>query len=228
MTITVVKDKGVTVVTMATDSESMLPPLCQILKDLCCSLMCSVYKGLMQTNMTAALGTIQIMVGLFNIGLGPGRVYMSSWDLTSMGAAYWLGGVFIVAGIVSLVADRFPFLCLVRFAVFVNIVGSIFAFIGFVLYTVDLAAVPDTKMCTWRSYLPDTYTNNCGYVMYYLQLTVMDITMIVLAVLQLCVCIRLAVLGFKAVVNRKKEEFRNDVEDQQPQLKEVLLTIPGA
>lgn len=33
------------------------------------------------------------MVGLFNIGLGPGRPYMQPDSLTFTGAAYWLGGV---------------------------------------------------------------------------------------------------------------------------------------
>lgn len=39
------------------------------------------------------LQTIQIMVGVFNIGLGPGRTSTSPGDLTSLGAAYWLGAV---------------------------------------------------------------------------------------------------------------------------------------
>lgn len=33
------------------------------------------------------------MVGVFNMGLGPGRTSSGSGDLTSLGAAYWLGAV---------------------------------------------------------------------------------------------------------------------------------------
>lgn len=33
------------------------------------------------------------MVGVFNIGLGPGRTSTGPGDLTSLGAAYWLGAV---------------------------------------------------------------------------------------------------------------------------------------
>lgn len=33
------------------------------------------------------------MVGLFNIGLGPGRTSTNPGDLASLGAAYWLGAV---------------------------------------------------------------------------------------------------------------------------------------
>uniref|UniRef100_A0A8C9YMP5 Uncharacterized protein n=1 Tax=Sander lucioperca TaxID=283035 RepID=A0A8C9YMP5_SANLU len=166
MTIASFKDKGVTVVTVAADSKSMLPPLCQILKSLCYSPMCCsaiffLHRLLQQSTVsTIDLFTIQIMVGLFNIGLVPGRTYMYPKDLTSLGVAYWLGAVHIYL------------------------------------------------FCSTRL------------------LTTMDITMIVLAVLQLCVCISFAVLGIKAVVNRQKEE--GDVEDQQQQLNAVLLTNPCA
>ncbi|TDH11409.1 hypothetical protein EPR50_G00060590 [Perca flavescens] len=227
MTIASFKDKGVTVAAVTADSKSMLPPLCQILKSLCYSPMCcSVYKGLIQTNVTAALGTIQIMVGLFNIGLVPGRTYMYPKDLTSPGVAYWLGAVFIIAGIMSILAGRFSSICLVGFAVFVNIVGLIFAIVGIALNAKDLADAPAIRMCDL--YIGRSYYGECENVAYYVQrlLTTMDITMIVLAVLQLCVCISFAVLGINAVVNRQKEE--GDVDDQQQQLNAVLLTNPCA
>lgn len=59
MTVTVAKDKKVTVVNMKSDSKSVFPPLCQILGALWYSpVCCTVHKGLMQTNsdVTAALG----------------------------------------------------------------------------------------------------------------------------------------------------------------------------
>lgn len=37
--------------------------------------------------------TIQILIGLFNIGLGPGRTNMQPDNLPYLGAAYWLGAV---------------------------------------------------------------------------------------------------------------------------------------
>lgn len=39
------------------------------------------------------LQTVQILVGLFNIGLGPGRTSTRPGDFSSLGAAYWLGAV---------------------------------------------------------------------------------------------------------------------------------------
>nr|XP_040020338.1 uncharacterized protein LOC120810120 [Gasterosteus aculeatus aculeatus] len=201
----------------------MLPPLCRILKTLCCS----GSTGLMERDVTAALGTMQVMVGLFNIGLGPGRPYMQPDSLTFTGAAYWLGGVFSVAGIMSILAGRFPSLYLVGFAVLVNIVGSISAVVGIVQSSVDLAAAPAAGMCD--GYTAELHNDNCIYVAQYFQrlLTGLDVTLIVLAVLHLCVSISFAVLGIKALVNRETEEVDKDDEDQHL-MKEALLTNPAA
>ncbi|XP_075962900.1 high affinity immunoglobulin epsilon receptor subunit beta-like isoform X1 [Anarhichas minor] len=230
MSVTVVRDKEVTVFTVVTDSKSMLPPLCQILKTLCCSPMWSSgYKVLMQSNAISALGTIQIMVGLFNIGLGPGRTSLHPEDFAHLGAAYWLGGVFIVAGIVSLLANRFPSPCLVGFAVLVNIVGSIFAIVGIVLYVTDIKDVSAARFCD--GFNAHRSGDNCKYVQYFFQrlMTAMDITMIILTVLQLCVCVNFTVLGIKALFNmRKEEQGGRDDDIYQPVLKEVLMTSPGA
>ncbi|XP_068426231.1 high affinity immunoglobulin epsilon receptor subunit beta-like isoform X2 [Clinocottus analis] len=228
MSVTVVNDKGVTVITVATDSKSMLPPLCQILKALCSSLTCSSgSKVLMQTNTTSALGTILIMVGLFNIGLGPGRTSFHPDDFSHLGAAYWLGGMFILAGILSLLANQFPCPCFVGFAVLVNIIGSIFAIIGVVLYAMEIEDVFNFKICDDNAY---SSVDNCKYMEYYFQrlLTTMDITMIVLTVLSLCVCITFTVLGTYALFNLRKQEGGRDEEIYQPLLKEVLMTSPGA
>lgn len=229
MTVTVVRDKGVTVVTMATDRTSMLPPLCQILKTLCYSPMCcSPNKGLMQSDTVSVLGTIQIMVGLFNIGLGPGRISLHPGDFAHLGVAYWLGGLFIAAGIVSLLADRLPSRCLVGFAVLMNIVGAIAATVGVVMYGIDVEDVSSVSLCDEpQGRLSDS---NCRFVQYYLKrlLTAMDMSMIVLVILQLLTCINIAVLGIKALINPRKEEGGRDDETHQPALKEVLMTSPGA
>nr|XP_033497602.1 uncharacterized protein LOC117266483 isoform X1 [Epinephelus lanceolatus] len=234
MSVTVVKDKRVTMVTVAADEKIILPPLCQILKTLCYSpICCSVHKGLMQTSVAAALGvrdynTIQIMVGLFNIGLGPGQTVLHFEDLTSLAAAYWLGGVFIIVGIMTIVAGQFSSLFLVGFAVLLNIVGSVFAIIAIVLYARDIADTSVYSMCDGHWHSARSYDDNCRDVALIAQylLGARDITMIVMAVLLLCVSITFAALGIKALVNREEEE--GDVEDQQPQMKEVLLPSPGA
>ncbi|XP_037640277.1 uncharacterized protein LOC119496788 [Sebastes umbrosus] len=231
-----------TVITVPVDSKGIFPSLWQILKALlcpggrpcrpcCCCSSEYQYQRLTQSSVTTtALGTLQIMVGLFNIGLGPGRTSTSPGDLTSLGAAYWLGAVFIVTGIMSILAGQFPSSCLVGFTVFMNIAGAIFAITGIVLYVVDLRNVSLLWMCERSGNNTDLYGDKCRNVALSAQnlLTHMDTTLIAMAVLQLFVNVGLAVLCIKALVNRKKKEGGDDVEDQQPQLKEeVLLTSPG-
>lgn len=222
MSITVVKETAAAVITVVTEAKSMLPPLCQILKALCYSpACCSVNRGLMQSPVIGAFGAVQIMVGLFNIGLGPGRTSMHPEDFSDLKAAYWLGAVYIIAGCVSVCADRFPSRCLVVFAVFVNIVSSIMAIVGIVLYAIDLGEASLSQLC-------DQNYDNCREVAYYAQrlLTGMDVTLIVLTVLQLWVCISFIVLGIRALLNKEKGDA--DSENYQPLLKEVLMTSPGA
>ncbi|XP_040901125.1 high affinity immunoglobulin epsilon receptor subunit beta-like [Toxotes jaculatrix] len=213
----------------------MFPPLRQIVRDLSYSsvspVCCSVYQGQMQTSVTVTLGTIQIMVGLFNIGLGPGRSSTQPGDFTSLGAAYWLGAVFIVTGIMSILAGQFPSSCLVGFTVFMNIAGAIFAITGIVLYAIDLKDASLLWICDRSTISVDQYEDNCRNVALFAQnlLRSMDITMIVFTVLQLCVSVQFAILGIKALTSEmKKEEGDKDVEDQQPKFKERLLTGPDA
>ncbi|XP_033495855.1 membrane-spanning 4-domains subfamily A member 4A-like isoform X1 [Epinephelus lanceolatus] len=232
MSFTVVKNKGVTVITVAADEKSMLPPLCQIMKSLCYSpICCSVNRGMIQTSVAVALGTIQVMVGLFNIGLGPGRTSLHPDDFAHLGAAYWLGGVFILAGIMSILAGRFPSRCLVISSVVINIIGSLITIAGVVLYAIDIFDVTGANMCDWERYKSREDNDNCTSVMHFFQhiVVAMDITMIVLTVLQLCVSINMTLLGIKGVCTLRKgtQGGRADEVDQ-PLLKEVLMTSPGA
>ncbi|XP_034029429.1 uncharacterized protein LOC117513293 [Thalassophryne amazonica] len=226
----VTKDAALTIYTVTADSKNMLPPLCQLLKALCCSAeCCSRCLRFTQPCVTAALGTIQIMFGLFNIGLGPGRTSLRSGDFASLGAAYWLGSVYIVTGILSLLAGQCPTVCLVGFTVFMNISGAIFAITGIALYAIDLGDASVLWMCSLLKYSGDYNSDNCANVAFLVQslLTSMDATLIILAVLQLCVNISLAVLGIKALI-KKDGEVGKYPENQQTQLKEVIMTSPGA
>ncbi|CAK6958947.1 membrane-spanning 4-domains subfamily A member 4A-like [Scomber scombrus] len=207
----------------------MFPPLYQIPKALCRHAEhCSVYERLMTTDVTTAFGTLQIMVGLFNIGLGPGRISLQPGDLTNLGAAYWLGAVFIVTGIMTMLAGQFPSSCLVGFTVFMNICGAIFAITAIVLYAIDLSNSSFLWLCDLTRYNVDPYQENCRNVALFAQslLRSMDITLIAVAVLQLCVNIRFSVLGIKALCE-KEEEGGRYVEDHQAELKDVPLISPG-
>lgn len=172
----------------------------------------------MWSSVVGALGTVQIMVGVFNIGLGPERA--ETYPI-------WLGVLFITAGVISLLADRFPFRCLMGFSVFVNIVGSILSIVAIVLYALHLARFTVIGMC---GTLDDRNTKNCLFLASLAKrlLRGVDISMIVMSVLQLCVCISLTVLGIKALCCRGKEEDVVNVEIQQPLFKNGHMTSPGA
>ncbi|XP_043974260.1 uncharacterized protein LOC122831823 isoform X2 [Gambusia affinis] len=160
MSVSVDANTGVTAVTIATDNRSKLAQRRQIVRALPCGP--SWRSGSKGSSVVGALGIVQIMVGVFNVVLGPERAETFP---------YWLGVPFIAAGVLSLLADRFPFRCL--------------------------------KL-----------------------LRGVDITMIVMSVLQLCVCISLAVLGNKAFYYRWK--YVKDVLIQQPLFEDGHMTSPGA
>lgn len=228
MSVTAVKDKGVAVVTVASDDKSVLPLLCQILKWLCHqSPCCSKSKGLMQSPAVSALTNIQILVGLFNIGLGAGRQQYD--DLAYEGAAYWLGGLYIAVGVLTLLADRFPFVVVVFLAAIVNIIGSLVAIVGIALYAKDLEEAPlVSQVCRWGNQdAPEHLNDNCMFVAQVVQrmLTAIDITMIILAVLQMCVCISLAVLAVKALISPQTDEVDGDVEIYQPLTKNLKTSL---
>ncbi|KAE8289177.1 hypothetical protein D5F01_LYC13057 [Larimichthys crocea] len=205
------KSKGVTVITVAPDSESMLPPL-------------NCPRGC--CNVVSSLGTLQIMVGLFNIGLGPGRTSFHPEDFANLEAAYWLGGVFILTGIITVLVSCCPYYVMVGFAVFMNLIASIIGVLGIVLYAMDLQAASFVWLCNNKS-----SSDNCIYVAYYLErlTTGMDITMIVMTGFQLFASVTFTVLGFQTLCCRmKNEQGDEDAEIHKPLLKEVLMTSPGA
>ncbi|XP_072249497.1 uncharacterized protein [Leuresthes tenuis] len=229
----------------------MFPPLHWILKSVCCSPSSgSVHRRQVLTCVTAALGTVQIMVGLLNIGLGPGRTSTHPGDFTSLGAAYWLGTVFIVTGIMSILAGQFPSSCLMGFSVFMNIACAILAITGIVLYVIDLGDASLLWICDRGLYNAAVYDDSCRNVARFAQslLTSMDNTLIVLAVLLLFVCIRFAVLGIRFLIGGMNEEEVGstmtmhkqfvmrckahigdmDEEEELEQFKDVFLISPGA
>ncbi|XP_017164881.1 uncharacterized protein LOC103477562 [Poecilia reticulata] len=214
MSVSVDADDGGTVVTIATDNRSTLAQWRQVVRTRSCGPSWrSAPKG---SSVVGALGTVQVMVGVFNVGLGPERVETFP---------YWLGVPFIAAGVLSLLADRFPLRCLTGFSVFLNIAGSILSVVAIVLYAVHLSSFTVIGMC---GILDETNSKNCIFLANLAQklLRGVDITMIVMSVLQLCVCLSLAVLGNKAFYYRRKDV--KDVLIQQPLVKVGHMTSPGA
>ncbi|XP_056142251.1 uncharacterized protein LOC130117986 isoform X2 [Lampris incognitus] len=153
MSITLTKTGGVSVLTMTSDPTSFCPPLCQIFKVLCYSPACCSVSEKLKTvggSSQSALGTIQIMDGLFNIALGA-ILYSSGgtgWQMDMYFFPYWLGGLFILFGIMCILSERFPSPCTVSLNVMMNLAGVPFAIAAIVLYAVSLADAGVWWMCS--------------------------------------------------------------------------------
>ncbi|XP_041843314.1 transmembrane protein 176B-like [Melanotaenia boesemani] len=224
MSVTMTKTEGVTILTMNSDPQSRWPPLCQILKNLCYSpVCCSVSQHLrtVQRSCLSVLGTIQIMVGLLNIGLG---VILSviptySWQLHYTGFPYWLGALFIVFGITCILSERFSSACLVILNVILNLAGVGFAIAAIVLYSINIANMHLWYSCYYNYpyYRWGTSPTQDPQEIYLQQkclestelllmlLRSINAVLIILSVLELCVTISSAVLGIKALRSTEKE-----------------------
>uniref|UniRef100_A0A8C1WYT0 Transmembrane protein 176l.3a n=1 Tax=Cyprinus carpio TaxID=7962 RepID=A0A8C1WYT0_CYPCA len=247
MTLTVSQGEGLTVITVASNPKSRWPVLCQILGFLCYSPVCSVSQDIKKGQLKVvhtSFGIVQMLIGVFNIAVGIVftcvGLYYNMYRIAQ--GPFWLGSVFLVAGIVCILAARFPNFCLVIIGMVLHIVSAALAITAVVLYSVDLAN-DHTEYCeTYNSYYPSYYNGyDYGYgygyrtpspemsrrndiCLHYRNLIEMifrglDIMMIVLSVLQLCVTISFCVLTGKALC--KKDEDAKSVED--PELHKPLL-----
>ncbi|KAF7226544.1 membrane-spanning 4-domains subfamily A member 6C isoform X1 [Nothobranchius furzeri] len=201
MSISAFKENRVTVISIETQEAAALTASHpQSVADLL------VGEQMMQSSVAGALGTVQILVGVFNVGLGPERTGTYP---------YWLGALFIAAGVVSILAEAVSLPCLVGFSAIVNIVVSISSIVGIVLYAIHLASFTVIWMCGQSD---SRKSDNCAFLAGLAKrlLTGMDITLIVMSVLQLCVCISLAVLSIKSLCNRARQQSGKEVEIQQP------------
>uniref|UniRef100_A0A9J7XBC7 Uncharacterized protein n=2 Tax=Cyprinus carpio carpio TaxID=630221 RepID=A0A9J7XBC7_CYPCA len=127
VSLTVSQGEGLTVITITSNPKSRWPVLCQILGFLCYSPVCSVSQNMKGklTNIHTALGTMPIIVGVINIVFGILR--NSSWirgNLADFGVAFWIAGVVLVVGIVTILAAKFPSPFLVRTDTFISVFGS--------------------------------------------------------------------------------------------------------
>ncbi|XP_075899346.1 uncharacterized protein LOC142899582 [Nelusetta ayraudi] len=192
--------------TRAETVVSAFPPLNRTLKVLWCRAERSS-AGPMERSTVTVLGTIQIMVGVFNIGLGAGRTSTGPGDLTSLGAAYWLGALFIVTGIMTILAGHCPSSCLLGFTVFMNIAGALFAITAIVLYVIDLENVPLVWVCDSSRNSVLRREDSCGRMALFVQhlLASMDRTLIILALIQLYANIRFSVMGI-GTLTREMED----------------------
>ncbi|KAJ7985470.1 hypothetical protein DPEC_G00352360 [Dallia pectoralis] len=249
MSVTVTKGEGVTVITLNSKVESSVPLLCQLLWTMCYTPACFVSQALRKFQSSQlVLGTMQIMIGVFNISIG--AVLDSTSGRPSL--SYVLGGMILASGILCILAVKFPSACLVAVNVILNLVVAALALAGIGMCITQLTFENYDWNCdnyNWNGNYNNWYQvtkpppspdviemkawlmRECGYARritktLYIALNVM---LILLAVLQLCVNISSAVLGLMALTKSREDGKRmtQDLEQYKPLLEEVT-TNPAA
>ncbi|XP_030014064.1 uncharacterized protein LOC115435638 [Sphaeramia orbicularis] len=235
MSVTMAKADGVTVFTLTSDPNSACPPLCQILKGLCYSpVCCSVSQPLrrLQGTSQSVLGTLHIMVGILNVGLGAilatARGY---WE--DLAFPYWLGALFIFFGVMCILSEKFPSPALVITNVILNLAGVGFSIAALILYGITLDVIRwwwtwwtcrpheseywyDSDVPPLSSVSPEQLIiiEKCeeGRKLALMMVRSVDIVLVILSVMELCITISAVVLGIKALMKRGKGENK-DTED---------------
>ncbi|CAL8248352.1 unnamed protein product [Lota lota] len=238
MSVSVTKSSGVMVLTMTSDTGSACPPLCQILQALCYSpVCCSVSQKLRLILGTShsALGMMQVMVGLMNIGLGAilhVNGLGSSWIMDFNHYPFWMGALFIIFGVLCILSEKFPSLCLVVSSVSAQMAGIVFSITAVVLYSINQAEMYIYWPCQrydyydrqwgWSTPTPiNTDLQKCleGLSIIKTILCGVNVLLIILSVLQLCLSISCVVLGIRAMKKGlKKENQSEDIENYTPLL----------
>ncbi|KAM6935108.1 uncharacterized protein PEZ65_005530 isoform 2-T3 [Lycodopsis pacificus] len=245
MSVTMTKAEGITVFTMNSDPQSVLPPLCQILKGLCYSpVCCSLSQNLrrVQRNSQSVLGALHIMVGLLNIGLGVILACSGggSWEMDSTGFPFWIGGLIVLFGVVGILSEKCPSPCLVIVNVMLNLAGVAFSITAIVLYSINIGQIRMWWMCSrYNDYYNSGYRDSTdptqspgetymkekcleGKELALMLLRSVNALLIVLSALELCLVISSAVLGIKALRSREKGgKEMGDPELYKPLLEEV-------
>ncbi|XP_071763205.2 uncharacterized protein LOC139917882 [Centroberyx gerrardi] len=147
MSLTVTTEEGLVKVTVTSDPGSCWPPLCQIIWNRCCN---TVKSGVsedqsrpLRVRYHRALGAVQMLIGLV------GMFLVASLRHSDNGAASnmtWLGFVFLTSGMVSILAEERPCMCLVILSMVINLVAAAFALTGIGLYVTDLRGILEVQL----------------------------------------------------------------------------------
>ncbi|XP_022524465.2 uncharacterized protein LOC111192137 [Astyanax mexicanus] len=236
MSMTVCNSKAVNMFTLTPNPKSIYPLLCQLL---CCRSFYSVFGSLKQhmASFQTVLGTLQIMVGLVNVGYGVFILYLGSMIWST---CIWLGAVFFASGILCVIADKFPSPCMVNLAVLGNVLSFGLSINAIVVYSTDLAQLPRAFSCAlpgdsygyrYRYYgttlIPTTIDDrvaNCERYKHMLDFSLggLDVMMILLGGIQLCLTFSSCLLCLKALCMKMKEEQTEDPELYKPLMKKAL------
>uniref|UniRef100_A0A9J7YIA2 Uncharacterized protein n=1 Tax=Cyprinus carpio carpio TaxID=630221 RepID=A0A9J7YIA2_CYPCA len=227
MSLTVSRGESLTVITVTSNPKSKWPVLCQILGFLCCSPVSPAsyeMKGKLM-HVHTALGIVQIIISVINITVENLFAWLKFYSLyTILLGPFWLGGVYLIVGILCVLHAKFPSTCLLVITVILNLVSATLAIAAVVLYSIDLNSIA-TLYCNSYSYSQTGYSDlpfttkeqNTKMCLDSMIRQGLNIIMIALLVLQLCMTIIFYVLTGKVC---KKDEDVKSVED--PELHKPL------
>ncbi|XP_058604153.1 uncharacterized protein LOC131522578 isoform X1 [Onychostoma macrolepis] len=233
MTLTVSRGEGLTIITITSNPKSKWPVLCEILGFLCYSPSCFVSQGMKGKlkDIHTALGIVQMLIGVLNIAVGIVFTCVGlHYDMYSIAqGSFWLGSVFLLSGIVCILAAKFPTSSLLIMGMILNGVNFALAVVTVVVYSVALANDHNEYRGICNYYSPYDYGTPSPKEIGIKEICLsykneiifrgLEIMMIVLSVLQICVTISFCVLT-REVLFKKVEDVKS-VED--PELHKPLL-----
>ncbi|XP_057689331.1 uncharacterized protein LOC130914296 [Corythoichthys intestinalis] len=243
MSVTVTKGNGVTIYTVTSDSQSCLPPFCQLFKQMCYSPRCCSVSQRMKTTMgssQALLGSLQIAVGLMTIAIGILPLFAGYrdpwWDMWVNLFSLWMGLVFVLFGAFCIFSQKYPSPCLLIINAILNLSGVVFALVNIVLCAINMVVIDIWDVCEFSK---DDYSNSgpSGHErdlkercleakdLLLMFLKAINGILLVLAVLELCLVLSSSILTIKAL--RSNDKIPEDVKEDQTSLefrdKQVLV-----
>ncbi|XP_061631364.1 transmembrane protein 176l.4 isoform X2 [Phyllopteryx taeniolatus] len=255
MPVTITRAHGVTVFTLTSDPKSRCPPLCQILKSLCYSPSCcgvSQHMRATMGNSQAILGALQIAVGLITITLGVipmfGGFEDPWWNMDMNLFSLWMGSVFVLFGIICILSQNYPSLCLVIINVILNLSGVLFAIANIILCGINIGLMDMWDVCDpryddrfsydWTAQKPTQSPNEkllekeCLQGKEFLNMFLRGLNgvLLLLGVLELCLVISSSVLAIKALRSSEKGccKSLDDPEEYKVLPEEDVIANPSA
>ncbi|KAI4875856.1 hypothetical protein NFI96_010291 [Prochilodus magdalenae] len=149
----------------------------------------------------SALGTIQIMIGLFSLAMAfvltVGFITFSTYS----GVTYWGPVFYIISGSMTVAAGKRPTPCLVRGALGMNVWSAIIAGAAIILFSWDFVVLPGYDPCSYP------YTSDACEYYYQFLAKVFGISgvLLVLSVLQFIISICTSAFGCRATCYRNPE-----------------------
>ncbi|KAK1149791.1 membrane-spanning 4-domains subfamily A member 8-like [Acipenser oxyrinchus oxyrinchus] len=148
------------------------------------------------------LGTVQIIMGVINILFGA-VLSRTLWSIAGiLGAPFWTGLFYVISGSLSVAADKNPKISLVKGSLAMNILSSIVAGVGIIIYLVDLAVCSRYNSYAYHSYDSDTVSP----VLLNRTAEGLKSVLLVFTTLEFCVAVSLSAFGCKSVCHGSQDQ----------------------